>query len=76
MQKRTAYEQILLKDVHIALRFINPATFPRNAGDCSRHTAKIASAFGTGATSALTLRIYIVVVSVWMNSAPTMAPTR
>ena len=61
---------------HAVLRFIREATFVRSAGDCSRHTVRIASAFGTGAMSALTFLIYIVVVSVWMNSAPTIAPAR
>jgi hypothetical protein len=40
------------------------AIFPRRIGDCNRQTAKIARALGTGATSALTLRMYIVVVRV------------
>jgi hypothetical protein len=36
----------------------------------------ITRALGTGAMSALTLRAYMVVVRVWMSSAPTTEPTR
>src|ERR1022692_2167044 len=50
--------------------------FRRNAGDCTRQTVRMASAFGTGAISALTFRMYIVVVNVWMNKPPTSAPAR
>src|ERR1051325_3993186 len=61
---------------HATFRWKSALALVRSEGDCRRQTARIASAFGTGATSALTLRMYIVVVRAWMKRAPTMAPAR